>query len=78
MIYPYLSMISGFGKTEGTANDRVLNQQTLPIVKNSVCNSLNGAGTVPDNTQMCAGYRQGFKLSTIYNYYYIIFILDKI
>ncbi|CAG5105809.1 Oidioi.mRNA.OKI2018_I69.chr1.g2473.t1.cds [Oikopleura dioica] len=50
--------IAGWGTTKGTTSRASLNQQTLPIVSNKRCNQYLG-GVVPDNTQMCAGYRQG-------------------
>ena len=58
-------MISGFGSTvnsatgKETADDRVLNQQTIPIISNSKCNKIFGNTVVSDNTQMCAGYPDG-------------------
>jgi hypothetical protein len=30
-----MCVITGFGRTQGTANEKVLNQQTLPIVSNT-------------------------------------------
>ena len=29
-----MCVITGFGRTQGTANEKVMNQQTLPIVEN--------------------------------------------
>jgi len=51
-------MISGFGRTQGTADETKLNQQVLPVVDNKRCNRLLN-DVVPDLTQMCAGEMAG-------------------
>ena len=52
-------MITGFGDTRGTADAKVLNQQTLPIVENKKCNQILGERYPVIPTQMCAGYPEG-------------------
>jgi len=54
-----ICIISGWGKTEGLGDNSRLQSATLPIMKLSQCNQLLGAGMLPDERNLCAGYLQG-------------------
>merc|ERR1712227_1070825 len=53
-------IISGWGSTEGEGDNRVLQHATIPVLKNSECNSLFiRFGNTIDQHQMCAAYEEG-------------------
>ncbi|KAI0238013.1 Transmembrane protease serine 3 [Lamellibrachia satsuma] len=52
-------VIAGWGVTQGTASESVLNQAVVPIVAQSVCKKPDWYGDRVFDVQFCAGYEQG-------------------
>ncbi|XP_077867210.1 anionic trypsin-like [Saccoglossus kowalevskii] len=54
-------VVVGWGETEDTANDLVLNQVVVPIISNTQCNSRTWYNGEITDDMFCAGYEEGGK-----------------
>jgi len=52
-------VITGWGDTMSTGDSRVLQQATLPIISNDECKDRLWPEAIPDDFNMCAGYKAG-------------------